>query len=168
MGARTYTPAQAAERREDLLRSLDDEAALTARVLEALPEDRLDYRVHAKARSLRELAWHVARARAWFVSGLVRKDFQAADSEGDAPATAAEIARTFRDQWKEWRPRAAAMRPEDLAQSVDFFGIAKDSNVHYLHWCLVHEIHHRGQLSTYLRAMGARVPGVYGPSADES
>jgi uncharacterized damage-inducible protein DinB len=60
-----------------------------------------------------------------------------------------------------------AMTPEQLATEVDFFGVMKMPAVGLLSMALRHSIHHRGQLSSYLRAMGGKVPGIYGPSADE-
>jgi uncharacterized damage-inducible protein DinB len=62
--------------------------------------------------------------------------------------------------------RAKAVSPADAAKIVDFFGM-QFPNVVYLNFMLKHSIHHRGQLSTYLRPMGAKVPSIYGGSADE-
>jgi uncharacterized damage-inducible protein DinB len=56
---------------------------------------------------------------------------------------------------------------EDLATHVDFIGLRKDPAVAYLNIAIRHSVHHRGQLSTYLRLMGARVPAIYVESADE-
>ena len=59
-----------------------------------------------------------------------------------------------------------AMDPAKLAQVVDFFGM-KMPNAQFLVWQAVHNAHHRGQLSTYLRPMGAKVPSIYGGSFDQ-
>ena len=59
---------------------------------------------------------------------------------------------------------AAAQR--ELAEELDFFGMMKTPAVAVLGVMIKHSIHHRGQLSTYLRPMGCKVPGIYGPSAD--
>ena len=56
---------------------------------------------------------------------------------------------------------------EQLAKEVDFFGIEKGPSISYLGLANNHSIHHRGQLMTYLRAMGSKVPSIYGGSADE-
>ena len=56
--------------------------------------------------------------------------------------------------------------PANLAGVVDFFGM-KMPNAQFLVWQVAHNAHHRGQLSTYLRPMGAKVPSIYGGSFDE-
>jgi uncharacterized damage-inducible protein DinB len=58
------------------------------------------------------------------------------------------------------------MSDAKLAEEVDFFGMMKLPAVALLGIMIKHSIHHRGQLSTYLRAMGGKVPGIYGPSGD--
>ena len=60
-----------------------------------------------------------------------------------------------------------ALTPEHLATEIDFFGMMKMPAVALISMAIRHSVHHRGQLSSYLRAMGGKVPGIYGPSADE-
>jgi uncharacterized damage-inducible protein DinB len=60
-----------------------------------------------------------------------------------------------------------ALSGEDLATPVDFIGLRNDPAVAYLNIAIRHSVHHRGQLSTYLRPMGAKVPAIYVESADE-
>jgi uncharacterized damage-inducible protein DinB len=60
-----------------------------------------------------------------------------------------------------------ALSDDQLLKPISFFGIMTQPAVTYLSFLLMHGIHHRGQLSTYLRAMGAKVPSIYGGSADE-
>jgi len=59
-----------------------------------------------------------------------------------------------------------AMSAEQLATVIDLFGMVQAPGVNFLAMTIKHSVHHRGQLSTYLRAMGGTVPGIYGPSAD--
>ncbi len=54
-----------------------------------------------------------------------------------------------------------------LAAKIPFFGVMNEPLVAYLNMMIVHSVHHRGQLSAYLRPMGAKVPDIYGGSADE-
>ncbi len=63
--------------------------------------------------------------------------------------------------------KVKAMSVEDIAREVDFFGWMKMPAVGLGSMAVRHTAHHRGQLSSYLRAMGGKVPGIYGPSADE-
>ena len=55
---------------------------------------------------------------------------------------------------------------EKLAETIDFFGVMKMSRAHFVAFANNHSIHHRGQLAAYLRALGSKVPNIYGPSAD--
>jgi uncharacterized damage-inducible protein DinB len=57
---------------------------------------------------------------------------------------------------------------EQLAKELDFAGIAKLPAIAYMRWCISHDIHHRAQLSVYLRLVDAKVPAIYGPSADDN
>jgi len=57
---------------------------------------------------------------------------------------------------------------EELARDVELFGVYRMPAVAYLSMALRHSIHHRGQLSSYCRAMGGKVPPIYGPSADSA
>ncbi|MBM3756134.1 MAG: hypothetical protein FJW38_19370 [Acidobacteria bacterium] len=59
------------------------------------------------------------------------------------------------------------MSGEALASERNFFGAFNFPAVVYLNWANIHSIHHRGQLSAYLRSMGGKVPSIYGGSADE-
>ncbi len=71
---------------------------------------------------------------------------------------------------REVPPRIKALRElpaEKLTQVVDFFGVMKQPNAAFLGIATTHGVHHRGQLAAYLRAMGSKVPSIYGGSADE-
>ena len=63
--------------------------------------------------------------------------------------------------------RVRAMSGDQLASPLNLFDMMTTSGVNFLAMTLKHSVHHRGQLSTYLRAMGGTVPGIYGPTADE-
>jgi uncharacterized damage-inducible protein DinB len=62
--------------------------------------------------------------------------------------------------------RVRGIPGEKLTNVIDLFGMIQAPGVNFLAIALKHSVHHRGQLSTYLRAMGGKVPGIYGPSAD--
>ena len=62
--------------------------------------------------------------------------------------------------------RVRAMSGEELAKIIDLLGMIQVPGVNLLSMTIKHSVHHRGQLSAYLRAMGGKVPGIYGPSAD--
>jgi uncharacterized damage-inducible protein DinB len=62
--------------------------------------------------------------------------------------------------------RVRALPGEKLTNVIDMFGVIQAPGVNFLAITTKHSVHHRGQLSTYLRPMGGQVPGIYGPSAD--
>ncbi len=64
-------------------------------------------------------------------------------------------------------PLLEQLSAEDLAKEVDYIGLRNDPAVAYLNIAIRHTVHHRGQLSTYMRGMGAAVPAIYVESADE-
>jgi len=115
-----------------------------------------------------DLAWHLAGSEAWFLRGLLKAEF-----ELEEPAQPADV-KTPQDgiTWYENNvpallTQASALSAETLAARVSFFGMFNYPAVVYLNFAISHTIHHRGQLSTYLRPMGAKVPSIYGGSADE-
>jgi uncharacterized damage-inducible protein DinB len=59
------------------------------------------------------------------------------------------------------------MSPETAAQVTDFYGVMQMPAIKYMNFLIKHSVHHRGQLSAYLRPMGGKVPSIYGGSADE-
>jgi uncharacterized damage-inducible protein DinB len=139
-------------------------------VLKAVPQERLDYRPHPKSRTAAELAWLIAFADSALVSllekGSVEWKYQ------PAPATAAEIVATYERNAKAVDDLVA--RTSDAAwekKAKFYFGTpeAWEDTVQNFFWgFLLDAVHHRGQLTTYLRPMGSKVPSIYGPSADDS
>jgi len=151
-----------------LMRQVEDESGTTKKVLAAIPEDKKDYRPHPVAKTAMELAWHTASSDLWFLDGVAKGAF--AMDEGKMPAEIAGVADLVRFYESKMGPAIAQVRAlsdEQLLKPIPFFGVMNEPAVRYLSWLLVHGIHHRGQLSTYLRAMGAKVPSIYGGSADE-
>jgi uncharacterized damage-inducible protein DinB len=149
-----------------LLRQIEEEFATTKKVLAALPEEQRDYRPHPIAKTALELAWHAASSDLWFLDGIIRGQF-AAEEPPAGPATVAQLRDQYDKRFVELVARLKALSDEQLMRRIPFFGVLDVPAVSYLLWMLVHTVHHRGQLSTYLRAMGAKVPSIYGGSADE-
>jgi uncharacterized damage-inducible protein DinB len=149
-----------------LLQSLEGEFQTTKRVLAALPDNKHSWRPHEKGRTAAELAWHTAAGDIWFLNGIADGKFDY-ESEGAPPATTAEIVAAYESGFSAALQRVKAMSPEALANVVDFLGMVQMPAGFYLNFAMVHSVHHRGQLSAYLRAVGATVPSIYGGSADE-
>ncbi|MFQ5927760.1 MAG: DinB family protein [Terriglobia bacterium] len=176
MGASTAqdpTPEFALAFRELMLQVLGDEMRTTCRVLSAIPDDTHHYRPNQKSRSAWELAWHIA-ADVWFLEGIAEHHFQPnPDSSNPNPCkTGAELADWYAHRYREALEKIRAMTPEQLIAPVTLGGVATEAHVSfpaflYLMLGHLHTVHHRGQLSAYLRPMGAKVPSIYGASADE-
>jgi uncharacterized damage-inducible protein DinB len=149
----------------------DQECKTTARVLAAVPDDRRDYKPDEKSRTAWELATHVATGDIWFLDSICDGAF-VWDPDAEKRMTAG--LRTVNDvvefYTREFPARIARLRStpgETLAKTVDFFGMMKAPAASFLSIANNHGIHHRGQLATYLRPMGSKVPSIYGGSADE-
>lgn len=136
----------------------------TVKVLEAVPEAKKDWKPADKSRSAWELATHIAESDVWFLDGVINQQFGEPAPSG--ATTVAQLVDWYKAQMPNRLERVLAMDGSKLAAIVDFFGM-KMPNAQYLVWQAVHNAHHRGQLSTYLRPMGGKVPNIFGGSADE-
>jgi uncharacterized damage-inducible protein DinB len=85
----------------------------------------------------------------------------------DEPKTSAELVSWYGENFPRAIERVRAMSAEELLTPVDFYGVFTLPVVYYLGFVNNHGIHHRGQLSTYLRPMGSKCPSIYGGSYDE-
>jgi uncharacterized damage-inducible protein DinB len=149
----------------------EEEFPATCKVIAAVPDQRRDYRPDEKSRSAWELAVHLATADIWFVDSIVAGQFvfdpEAAKQRGSLFGSVADIATFYRNEFPAALGRIRAMPADKLAAPVDFFGMMQKPGVTYLGFANNHSVHHRGQLASYLRAMGSKVPAIYGDSADE-
>ena len=150
-----------------LLPQLASEQAITTKILSAVPAGQESYRPNEKARSAFGLAWHIAAVEMWFLDAVVHREFR--DIAGKPPdvKTCSDVARWYARSAADRAPLLSALSGEALVEPVDFIGLRNDPAVAYLNIAIRHSVHHRGQLSAYLRCMGARVPAVYVESADE-
>jgi uncharacterized damage-inducible protein DinB len=140
------------------------------RVLKALPQDRLDYRPDPRSRTAAELAWVLPAEEAALLSlvetGSVTWQEQA------HPATVAEIVAAYEKHASAVTEAISRMDDAAWEKKGRFFVAAGappwESEISGFLWGFLFDaIHHRGQLSTYLRPMGGKVPSIYGPSADD-
>jgi len=151
-----------------LLPRLKSEQATTKKILAAVPPDQGEYRPHPKSMSALRLSRHIAATEMWFLDAVIEHVFK----EDDLPMPpelkpGIEIASWYDESFAQRLPRIEALSGEHLATPVDYIGLLKDPAVAYLSFGIRHSVHHRGQLSTYLRPMGAKVPAIYVESADE-
>ena len=151
-----------------LLPQIEQEWTITRKVLAAVPETNPDYRPDPKARTALEIAWHIVSSEIWFLEGLIHGEFKM--EEAEQPDTVKKVSDAI--TWYESKAPGVlaslrALPAEKLAAPIDFFGVLNLPAVSYLSFLVSHTVHHRGQLSVYLRPMGGIVPSIYGGSADE-
>jgi uncharacterized damage-inducible protein DinB len=161
------TPAEAQGLAGYLCQHLGMERQITRKILAALPEEQLNFKLGEKGRTAAQLAWHLIQSERGFAEGIAGLTFDTLTPEGQPPETAAEIVAAYDRDVTPAIERVKAMTGEQLATPVSFMGMKPLPAVFYIGWSAHHTIHHRGQLSTYLRAMNAHVPAIYGGSADE-
>jgi len=142
------------------------EAECTKKVIAAVPDAKSDYRPDPNARTAKELAWHIANTDIQFLDGIADLNFNMANPE-TKPQTTAEVVAWYDENVKRGIARVEAMTADQLLTPVGFFGVFNMPSVFYLGFLNNHSIHHRGELATYLRPMGSKVPSIYGGSYDE-
>lgn len=162
------SPQQARVIADFLTADLEGEVATTARVIEAVPAERLDYAPDGKSKNALSLIRHIAVIDPWFVNCVADGAFgpSAPENEESGIMTPADGAAKYKEGLTAALARVRAMSDEKLAEDVDFFGMMKMPAAALLSVMIKHSVHHRGQLSAYLRAMGGKVPAIYGPSGD--
>jgi uncharacterized damage-inducible protein DinB len=158
-------PEQARAVADTVGQQLQMEWMTTYKVLSAIPETKKDHKPEANSRSAWDLATHMAGADIWFLDGILAGEFSKPDETAPAP-TAAGLADWYKKEFPNRLERVLALPDHKLTEIIDFFGM-KMPAVNYLLFTLTHMVHHRGQLSTYLRPMGGKVPSIYGGSFDE-
>lgn len=161
------TPDFALGYRSMMVDGLAREVEITKKVLAAVPEGKRDYRPDPHARTAWELAWHIANTDNQLLDGIADLKFTMANPpDSEKPKTIAELVAWYDSNMKRGLDRVRAMSAEQLLTPVQFFTF-NFPEVFYLAFLNNHSIHHRGELATYLRPMGAKVPSIYGGSYDE-
>ena len=149
------------------LPTLKSEHQTTKRVIEAIPLDKGDYRPDAVCRTALELAWHIVAAEKRFLSGIPAGCFDFNPIHRPESITnSASIAAWFDESFAANLRQLEGLSGEPLVKMIDFRGLFQLPAVAFVQLALNHTVHHRGQLSVYLRPMGAKVPSIYGESYD--
>jgi uncharacterized damage-inducible protein DinB len=160
-------PDQARFLFEFLLPQLESEHAITRKILSSVPLENGGYRPAPKSKSALELARHIAVCEIWFLDAVISRHFSEVMALPASVSTCPDVAEWYGDNFQCRVPILKDLSDEDLATEVDYIGLRKDPAVAYLNIAVRHSVHHRGQLSAYLRPMGASVPAIYVESADE-
>ena len=140
-----------------------DESKTTTKVLGRIPEGS-DYRPDPKSRTAQEIAWQIVCEEKMIMDAL--ETGKAEWAPPAMPATMKEVVETYERQSADIAKRWQSLAAERWEGTVDFFGGQRPASP--MAWSFLFDIvHHRGQITTYLRPMGSTVPQIYGPSADE-
>ena len=139
------------------------ESRTTRNVLARIPEGS-QYRPDPKSRTAQEIAWQILCEERMLIDAL--ESGKGEWSPAPVPATMKEIVETYEKQGASITERLAALPDARWDGTLDWFGKARPTSP--MAWSFLFDIvHHRGQITTYLRPMGSTVPQIYGPSADE-
>jgi uncharacterized damage-inducible protein DinB len=145
------------------------ESRTTKKILEAVPADKSDYRPDPISKSAIELARHIAAADNRFLESVINGVFDTHSAMiPDSVKTPTEIADWYEQRFAKNYEALTKISGERLIKIVDFRGMMQRPAVTFVIMGLHHTIHHRGQLSSYLRCMGAKVPSIYGESYDDA
>jgi uncharacterized damage-inducible protein DinB len=146
-----------------------NEHRTTRAVIEAIPATQNDYRPDSNSRTAMELAWHITAAEHRFYGGIVAGAFDfTPNHRPENITTGPHIAQWLADSFARNFEGLSKLTADQLLKTIDFRGLFQLPAVAYLNFALNHTIHHRGQLSTYLRAMGGKIPAIYGESYDSA
>ena len=156
--------------KQQFLQTLQREHGTTRRVIEAFPADQSELKPHPRSNSARQLIWTFAVEERLILLAL-RNQLQLGGGFPKAPDSWDEALNTFLQTHAELVEALESASDEDLGGTVKFFtgpgAIGDIPKMQFLWFMLSDQIHHRGQLSVYLRMAGGKVPSIYGPSADE-
>lgn len=152
--------------KEFFIKTVKEEAPKFRGVIEALPEDKHEHKVHERAREAGNLAAQLAVQ--WkAISGVITKGVPDFDPHEMEKQSKADMLAKFDAGISKLESDVKSISEEEWDNGEAAMGeMWKDKKGHMAWGFLFDAIHHRGQLSTYLRAMGAKVPSIYGPSAD--
>lgn len=152
---------------QGILTALDMEHQTTKRVIAAVPDAKVDYRPDDIAKSAIDLAWHIVTAENRFIEGAIKGAFDLTPwPRPETIRTAEDVNRWYAERYAKNVAQLQALPGDKLAKVIDFRGVMQLPAIVFVNFALRHSIHHRGQLSMYLRPMGAKVPSIYGESYD--
>jgi len=155
-------------------KELEREAITTRKMLERVPADKFDWKPHEKSMTLGRLATHIAENFKWIteIKNMDDYDFATKVFKPNVAASQEELISIFQTNLETAINDLLLMTDEDfnktwVVRAGEKVMYNTPKKVAIRGWAFSHHIHHRGQLSVYLRLLDIPVPGMYGPSADE-
>ncbi len=160
--------------KDAFIAELKYEAALTKKMLERVPLEMATWKPHGKSMTVGRLATHIAENVKW-ISDIIHIDdfdFATKSFKSYTAASSDELLKIFQDNLDAAMLDLSSMTDEDFSKTWivrvgEKIMYNTPKKVAIRGWGFSHQIHHRGQLSVYLRLLDVPVPGMYGPSADE-
>jgi uncharacterized damage-inducible protein DinB len=161
-------PTQAKTVADFLIADFENEMQTTERVLAAVPNDRLNYQPDTKAKTGLGLIRHIPLEDEWILNCIADGAFVPPPDQSDECGimSPSDAVTRYKDRVPSALNRVRGLSGDQLTKELDLLGMMQAPAVNFLAMAVKHSVHHRGQLSTYLRPMGGTVPGIYGPSAD--
>ena len=157
--------------REFFIKRWTGEYPAFVRVMKALPKEQLGYRPHPRSRSAGELAWLLVLEEKAGSELIDTGQMDWREPPPPSPADLAETIAAFERAHSELDARLARVDDAAWERKVKFLvngqPVMEDTMGEFFWMHLLDAIHHRGQLSVYIRPMGGKVPSIYGPSADD-
>jgi len=156
---------------QTLLPEFDQEMATTRRLLERVPDDRYAWKPHAKSFSIGHLAQLLSWMPGWITTTLTSDSLDLSGGTGYSTEKVATLLEQFDKNVREARAALVATSDDDFAKPWSLKmgervlmtmprGVTTRQHINHL-------VHHRGQMSVYLRLLDIPVPSIYGPTADE-
>jgi uncharacterized damage-inducible protein DinB len=151
-----------------LIADFEREMQTTIRVIEAVPTGHLDYQPDPKAKDAIGLVRHITLEDPWILNSIADGQFTNPPEGSDACGimSPTEAVARYKEKVPAALERVRALPAEKLNADIDLLGLMQMPAINFLAMALKHSVHHRGQLSTYLRPMGGKNPSIYGPTAD--
>lgn len=164
--APTVDPKFATQLRDHYCDMIAMEVPHTKRVLAAIPADKKSYKPDPHARTAHDLAEHIVTSDLEFFDGILGKEFHPGVRPGGMPDSPAALADFYEKRMSDFMAKIRQLDGAHLCSIIPFYGMQFPAFT-YLAFLQNHSVHHRGELVTYLRPMGSKVPDIYGGSYDE-
>ena len=159
-----------ATEKDMFLQAFEREVATTLKLLKAYPTSKADYKPHDRSRTARELAWNFVLEQG-AADGAIKGKLDFSQPMPQATGNFNEIVSTFEKATRDTVAKVSRASEADLNRTVQFPSgpgkMGEQRAFDVLWYTLMDQVHHRGQLSVYLRMVGGKVPSIYGPTADE-
>jgi uncharacterized damage-inducible protein DinB len=161
-----YTAEMAEFSRQSNIRNIGFETQTLMKVIGAFTDETLDFKPHEKNMTAGDLIWHILTVEKMFLVGATTGEFPM-DQAPARPTTVKGLQEAYTAQHEKLMDTFSKTPATNLQKPLSFMGMPAMPQGEYVRWHEGHLIHHRGQLSVYLRLAGLKVPAIYGDSADE-